>query len=442
MTDYDVIVAGCGPGGLMACGELAKRGVTVLGVDKKPRLNENIRSASGFFFADVKFNNECITLEHLGSKTRIHYADSGFAIDYSASMEGIHHSHMFTDTGRHWQASTRKKPFYNLFVPSRWLSDRYNWAKGNGAQFLTGTVVLRVKQTEQQVEVVTRSGGKKKTLTCRKLIASDGLSSRIARTLGANKDRKAYHAIGATIEYEVTDVDCPYDRGDMFFFGAKHFGGRAGMLLMIPSPKGKNAFRIETMSMLHGSSGTDIIEYFTTQSSYAPWFKKMKVLEKSAALVELLTPMITPYMGNILFVGDSAAWAECLYQCATMAGYMGGICTEMELKGKRGFKEYSRWWGDHFEWVKNPKRMADYGKRVFFPRFFTIREIDFLFELSEKKRIVVDEAQATPYDYAAMVFQQFMAMPEVPDYLKERMQEIIDADQAKIATVIGKVQRA
>ena len=41
-----------------------------------------------------------------------------------------------------------------------------------------------------------------------------------------------------------------------------------------------------------------------------------------------------------------------------------------------------------------------------------------------------------------MVFQQFMAMPEVPDYLKERLQEIIDADQAKIATVIGKVQRA
>jgi hypothetical protein len=35
-----------------------------------------------------------------------------------------------------------------------------------------------------------------------------------------------------------------------------------------------------------------------------------------------------------------------------------------------------------------------------------------------------------------------MAMSEVPDYLKERMQEIIDADQAKIATLIGKVQEA
>ena len=34
-----------------------------------------------------------------------------------------------------------------------------------------------------------------------------------------------------------------------------------------------------------------------------------------------------------------------------------------------------------------------------------------------------------------------MDMPEVPDYLKVRMQEIIDADQEKMATVIGKIQK-
>ena len=86
--------------------------------------------------------------------------------------------------------------------------------------------------------------------------------------------------------------------------------------------------------------------------------------------------------------------------------------------------------------------MADYTKRVLFPRFFTVRELDFLFELSEKNRSVVDEPAATPYDFTTMVMQQFMAMPEVPDDLKKRMQEIIDADMAKVATVIGKGQQA
>jgi hypothetical protein len=121
---------------------------------------------------------------------------------------------------------------------------------------------------------------------------------------------------------------------------------------------------------------------------------------------------------------------------------MGAVCTEMELKGKKGFDEYTQFWGDTFEWVKNPKKMADYGKRLIFPRFFTIKELDFLFELSEKNPIVVDEVEASPFEFTTMVFQQFMAMPEVPDHLKERMQKIIDADMATVASVIGKVQQA
>lgn len=441
MTDYDVIVVGCGPAGLMACGELAGRGAKVLGVDKKPRLDKNIRSASGFCFLDQPFNYEHIRMEPQKDKTLLHYTDCGFTIEYPASMEGIHHSHMFTDTGKHWQATTLKKPFYNTFNPSTWLDDRYTRAKERGAEFLSSTVALRAEQTESLVELLVRTNGKNRTLTCKKLIASDGLSSRIAHSSGANKNR-TFYGKGAHLEYEMTDIDCPYDRGDMFFFGAKNFGGRAGMLIMVPSPNGKNAFRVESMCVLPASNASEIMEYFIHKGPYAKWFRNAKIIEMSGAMVELLTPMVTPYRGNIIFVGDTAAWAECLYQCATMAGYMSAVCTENELKGKKGFAEYTQWWGDHFEWVKNSKRMADYGKRVFFPRFFTVKELDFLFDLSEKNPIIVDEAVATPYTFTEVVFQHFMAMAEVPDHLKKRMQEIIDADQKKIATVIGKVQKA
>jgi hypothetical protein len=86
--------------------------------------------------------------------------------------------------------------------------------------------------------------------------------------------------------------------------------------------------------------------------------------------------------------------------------------------------------------------MADYTKRVLFPRFFSVKELDFLFELSEKNPIVVDEAEATPYDFTKVVMEQFIAMPEVPDALKQRMQQIIDGDMGMIATVIGQSQKA
>lgn len=47
---YNVIVVGCGPAGLMAVAELKEKGINMLGVDKKPRLDRNVRSASGFFY--------------------------------------------------------------------------------------------------------------------------------------------------------------------------------------------------------------------------------------------------------------------------------------------------------------------------------------------------------------------------------------------------------
>ena len=83
MTDYDVIVVGCGPAGLMACAELAKRNMRVLGIDKKPILDMNFRSASGFCFLDQPFNFENIRMEQKKDSTKLHYTDTGFSIDYS-----------------------------------------------------------------------------------------------------------------------------------------------------------------------------------------------------------------------------------------------------------------------------------------------------------------------------------------------------------------------
>ncbi len=73
MADYDVIVIGCGPAGMMACGELAKRGVKVLGIDKKPKLDINIRTASGYCFLDQNFNHEYIKRTPQGKKTQLEY---------------------------------------------------------------------------------------------------------------------------------------------------------------------------------------------------------------------------------------------------------------------------------------------------------------------------------------------------------------------------------
>jgi len=206
----------------------------------------------------------------------------------------------------------------------------------------------------------------------------------------------------------------------MYFFGENNLGAPGG-LIAVPSPRGEGAYRFETMSALPGKNSYNIIEFFTKKSPLAKWFKKAAIVEKSGAIVEVHSSMKTPYLGNILVVGDAACYAECLYQGATMCGYMAAQSMENELKGEKGFEEYTNWWNASFEWNKNPKRMADYGKRVFFPRFFTPDEIDFLFNLSKKHPAVADEMGAGVYDYTNVIADYFISLPDVSKQLKEKI---------------------
>lgn len=438
MFDYDVIVAGCGPAGLTAATELKAKGVNVIGIDKKPKLDQNIRSASGFCIDGQDMNGEFVQLKPLNGKTEINFTKCGFSFEYSKTMEGIHHTHIISPSGSQFQATARKKPLYHLFNPATWLSDLLKRAKKQKVPFMTSTTIIRAKEVEGGVELTIRNQGKTSTKTCRKLIASDGLSSRITRNLGFNKDRICFGK-GPTIEYEFTDVDCPLDRGDIFATGEKMIGGPGG-IIAIPSYRGEGAYRFETMSALPGKSAYDRIEFFTKKSPYAKWFKNAKVVEKSGAIVEIFTPIKTPYRGNVLLVGDAAAFAECLYQGATSCGYMGAKGMLKELEGKNGFQDYTDWWMASFEWNTEPRRMADYVKRTLFLRFFSQEQIDFLFDLAKKHPAVVDQMDAGVFDYTSELMNYFLSLPGVPEDLQERMKMIQEADMAKIATVISKRQ--
>jgi choline dehydrogenase-like flavoprotein len=146
MAHYDVIVVGCGPAGLKAATDLKKTGVNVLGIDKKIDLAKNFRSASGYFITGQEMNGEFISLEPVGKNTKIHYQKCGFSIDYSGHLESIHHTHIVSHSQRHLQITSTLKPLFNLFNPTRWLSDRYAEAHKAGVPFLTGTLVLKVKE--------------------------------------------------------------------------------------------------------------------------------------------------------------------------------------------------------------------------------------------------------------------------------------------------------
>ena len=436
MFDYDVIVVGCGPSGLMAVSELKARGVNVLGIDAKIRLDKNFRSASGFFFDCQEFNGEFIRPESMGEKTRLHYEKCGFSIDYPGPMEGIHCSHLISNTTVPYTITSRKTPVYHLFNPTTWLRTRYEKAMENGAVFWTKTLVIKVKEVPGGVEVTYRRDGKKGKVTCRKLIASDGLQSRITREIGFNRKRVAM-GIGPTIEYEMVGVECPLPRGDLYIFGEKMIGQR-GQIFMVPSPRGKDAFRVETAAQLPAIRNYEIIEFFTKKSPFADWFKNAKVVEKSGAVVELITNIKVPYQGSILIVGDAASFAEVLYQGATMCGYMAAGAVEKELRGQKGYDEYTQWWNSTFAWNLDPKAMADYTRRFLFGRYLGTDVMDDLFEMAAKNPLAVDEAKVGVYDFGAVIIDHLLSFPEVEPDVAKKLRFMRDADMGLMAAALAK----
>jgi len=438
MFDYDVAVVGCGPAGLMAATELKKAGISVVGIDKKPDLSKNIRSASGYFITDQEMNGEFITLEPRGKTTQINYTKCGFSVAYSGTLEPIHHSHIVSHSQKHLQITSTKKPLFHLFNPTRWLSDRYQEAQAAGVPFLTNTLALRVKDCADGVEVTLRKNGITRTLRTRKLLAADGLQSRIAQGLGFNRGR-AFFGKGCTVEYEMDHLDVPFDRGDIFIFGEKNIGLSAAVI-MIPSMRSQTAYRIETLSPIPAESASKIIEFFTQRGALSAWFKKARLLEKTGAIVGIAESIKTPYRGNVLLVSDAAAFAECLYQGATMCGYMAARAVADELSGTNGFANYTNWWNSTFEWNRNPLRMADYTKRSLIFRFITPEELDLLFDRGARQPLVAETMEANPYDYTNALVDYFLTLPDLPRPLIEKLKIMRTADMGTWASLVARAK--
>ncbi len=440
MFDYDVISVGCGPAGIMACIELKKKGFRVAGIDIKVRLDKNYRAAAGFLFDEQDFNNEYIQNQPCGDFTKFTFTKAGFDITYPGKTRPIYQSHLISNGGNIYTITTRSKPFMHTMDPTVWLKGLYDEANRVGVSFYTRTMALNAKHINGGVEIYVRQGRKKtEKITCKKLIAADGLSSRIAKRLGMNRDRPLLDR-APTVEYHMKNVETPFDDGDIGIFGKDNLG-MDGYIVMVPGVNNKKEYRIETA--VHGPAINNYyaIEYFTRRSRFSKWFKKASMLSKHAALMEMYPAMKVPFKGNTIFLGDAAAMAESLYPGATVSGYMGALAIEQELAGENGFERYTKWWNESsLEMTNNAQKMAEYAKRFLFNAWMGADVMDRLFEKAEKKPLTVDKFHGNPYDFARSVIEHLQSLPSIPKEWHEKLEELKKASLQDFIHVIEKIK--
>jgi flavin-dependent dehydrogenase len=101
--------------------------------------------------------------------------------------------------------------------------------------------------------------------------------------------------------------------------------------------------------------------------------------------VKAFMPIEKPVMGNVLAIGDAAAFAEVENQGALMCGYNAGRAMFKELEGENGINEYLEWWQDSFEFNKPDIHRIAQGFAI--NPYYEDEEIDYLFSLAEGKAL-------------------------------------------------------
>lgn len=429
--DYDVIVVGAGPCGLMASKTMAEKGLSVLVIEKRPRITYYARATSGMFHNSEGMNGETVTFRRRMNDCFWNFKESGFEVKYSGGQIDFYDYYVFSPSGYKLHMHRHEKPLGICYDMDVLLGDILKEAASLGVSFMTSTIAMSAENTKDGVVVNAKTKDKNFKISAKKLAGADGLMSKIADSLGFNEGRYFY-AKGPSIEYTVANVDIPYPPAWIRFHGAD-YTKVPGMIYMVPSATGEGHWKVGGGAGIPGKLSTLAIEHFINKSRFSVWFKNSSIVDKRGCSVMMSEPIKIPYKGNVLMLGESIAFAETLVQGALVCGYRGGNAVYDELSGEDGFAQYEKFWNRSFHWLEDPQWAADYAKTAFFYPFFNDEELDYMLKLTDDKDFVGElNAFKSPANFVNFMNTIEGVRPEILQKIK--MYKDLDMKQIRAIT--------
>ena len=231
--------------------------------------------------------------------------------------------------------------------------------------------VVRTAKEDGKVRVFTREGRSFKGTF---VIAADGRSSRIAQSLGFNRDR-AYFGTAVTMGYEMVGVE-PAEQYALFqiFLNEKP----SKRIWMTPRTE-KDTYMVMTTSLAPGSDHAAAFERFSQQGFFASWFKRAEIKRTLTSVGNMLSHIVDPYKDQVLLVSDAVWCQEAEMTGAVISGWKAAnAVTFALLEGKisrEGVAHYLNWWNEE---VIQKYDYRDMVRNVILPLRLTPDEIDFV----------------------------------------------------------------
>ena len=300
---YDVAIVGAGPGGLMAAKTAAEKGLKVALIEKKSTVSTVTRACCQQLIMDEQFQGESVELK----EGKILFPTNGFEVDYKGPTFTVTDKYYISPGGHKIHFShPDKKPIVIKYDKGLLLQGLLEECEKLGVEFVNGTLASRVTNTAQGLELILTRRGKKSTIKAKKLIAADGVNSRIVESLGMNKERMHF-ATALCVLYFMERVKGFEPMAIKSYFG-QCYKSRVPVI-MGPSLNDENRACLIIMGNKQ-QRPEQVFQNVTTSGSLSPLFEKTQVVKKLGCTVKAYTSLRVPFKDNVLFIGDAAGYVE------------------------------------------------------------------------------------------------------------------------------------
>ena len=321
-----------------------------------------------------------VSVELLPDRCRFHFPVPGFSLDYEGSYAPYYHWIDLSPSGHMIHRHKPNDKVWALFYDKEvLLAGILAAAQKAGAEVLAETIAVGAENVSGGVKVRVRDRSGERILEARAAIAADGINSTIVESLGLNKERKVMSPPIKIVDYEMEGMETSLPKFSMPWITVPSLSpyGNYGICLR---PEGRQSLWVMTSGNLVPS---ELLDKFMKYPTFAPWFRKAKIVRRTAASAEpgLRTPIKVPVTGNVVIVGDAGAPVETWIQGALACGFQAVKAIKKELEGQKGFPEYVNWWQKAFAF-NDPHYWKVAGV---FPLNYicTDEEVDYLYSLFE-----------------------------------------------------------
>ncbi len=382
---YDFVVIGAGPAGLMIAKELSGAGQDVLLVDVKRDIPKINRSCCTMLINEPNTHGETVRFVD----NDLHFEKTGFTVKYGHPYVKMVKSSRLSPGGYKLTMGNEKEGVALPYTKEIILRNLLEESMANGCDVLTETAGIRAENIDGGVKVTLRDNYTRslKEIRCKAAFAADGVNSQIVTGLELFKTRK-YIGSFRVASYFLDEVDYPYWDSWITCVGKGHTPWGRGQVYMVPKylPDAKEGDK----PILDVFCGTPCgmpakmgLDWFLNDGPFNEWFTNAKIVHKAACVLNFYTCIMNPVEGNIVVVGDAAAFIETYCQSALMYGYRAAhAALKVQDKGK-GYEDYTNFWRESFEYCwpgEIEKALQGFGLGN-----MQDEELDYIFSLTDNE---------------------------------------------------------